>query len=57
MLKIAKKTGLARENLYNSLSHTGNPTLHTVTKVVDALGYHLSLTPNTSHQTPKQAAN
>jgi probable addiction module antidote protein len=50
MLKIAKKTGLARENLYNSLSHAGNPTLRTITHVMDALGYRLTFTPKTSQQ-------
>ncbi|MDO5561858.1 MAG: putative addiction module antidote protein [bacterium] len=44
MLKISKKTGLARENLYNSLSYSGNPTLHTVTQVMSVLGYRLSFT-------------
>lgn len=43
MLQIAKKTGLGREQLYNSLSESGNPTLSTVTKVAGALGYSLAL--------------
>lgn len=50
MLSIAKETGLAREQLYNSLSDTGNPTLITLTKVVDALGYSLSLKPKAKYK-------
>ena len=45
MLKVAKKTGLARENLYTSLSENGNPTLQTLFAVIDALGYQLKIVP------------
>jgi probable addiction module antidote protein len=56
MLKTAKKSGLDRSGLYHSFSSSGgDPRLSTLTKVVNSLGYHLSLTPNAPHQTPKQA--
>jgi len=45
MLDIAKKTGLAREHLYNSLGENGNPTLRTLTAIVDTLGYQLKIMP------------
>jgi probable addiction module antidote protein len=45
MSKLAAKTGLARENLYKSLSSGGNPEFATVKKVVDGLGLHLKFTP------------
>ena len=49
ILDIAKKTGLAREHLYNSLSENGNPTLHTLTTVIDTLGYQLRIEPKTDN--------
>jgi probable addiction module antidote protein len=45
ILGISKKTGLAREHLYNSLSENGNPTLNTLTAVIDTLGYKLVIEP------------
>jgi probable addiction module antidote protein len=38
MSKIAKATGLAREQLYKTLSAEGKPELSTVLKVMSALG-------------------
>lgn len=38
MSKIARETGLAREQLYKSLSATGNPTLETLMAVLKAIG-------------------
>jgi probable addiction module antidote protein len=46
MAKIAKKTGLGRESLYKALSKEGNPEFLTVLKVVQALGYRLTITAN-----------
>jgi probable addiction module antidote protein len=46
MMDIAKKTGLTREHLYTSLSENGNPTLQTLTTIVNTLGYQLSIVPN-----------
>ena len=42
MTKIAKETGLAREQLYKSLSATGNPTLETTLAVMKAIGFQLT---------------
>jgi probable addiction module antidote protein len=41
MTKVARETGLAREQLYKSLSETGNPTLETTLAVMKALGFRL----------------
>jgi probable addiction module antidote protein len=38
MTKVARETGLAREQLYRSLSEHGNPTLETMLAVMKALG-------------------
>ena len=45
MSEIARKTGLGRQALYNSLSESGNPTLETLMAVLDALGLELSVQP------------
>jgi probable addiction module antidote protein len=50
MLEVANKTGLTREHLYTSLSESGNPTLQTLTKIMDALGYQLSFVPKTKRK-------
>ncbi len=42
MTRVARKTGLAREALYRSLSSDGNPELGTVLKVLYALGLQLT---------------
>jgi probable addiction module antidote protein len=42
MTKIARKTGLAREQLYKSLSTTGNPTLEMTLAVMKAIGFELT---------------
>lgn len=42
MAKIAKKTGLSREQLYRSFSENGNPTLKTTLAVMKALGIQLT---------------
>jgi probable addiction module antidote protein len=39
MTKVAKETGLAREQLYRSLSENGNPTLETTLAVLKSLGF------------------
>ena len=44
MTMLAKKTHLAREALYTSLSRKGNPRLDTLTKVLDAAGLRLTVT-------------
>jgi probable addiction module antidote protein len=45
MTEIARQTGLGRQALYNVLSKNGNPTLETLTAVLDALGLQLSVQP------------
>jgi probable addiction module antidote protein len=43
MTEIAKTTGLGRQALYTALSENGNPTLETLTSVLDALGLELTV--------------
>jgi probable addiction module antidote protein len=50
MIDIAGKTGLTREHLYTSLSESGNPTLQTLTKIMDTLGYKLAVVPKGNKQ-------
>lgn len=42
MSRIARETGLAREQLYRSLSENGNPTLETTLAVLKAIGFGIS---------------
>lgn len=43
MSEIARNAGVGRQALYNSLSDNGNPTLETLTAVLDALGLQLTV--------------
>ena len=43
MAQIAKDLNLARESLYRSLSPDGNPSFTTIVKVLDNLGFQLSV--------------
>jgi probable addiction module antidote protein len=43
MAQIARELNLNRESLYRSLSQDGNPSFNTVAKVLDNLGYQLSV--------------
>jgi probable addiction module antidote protein len=43
MTQIANDLNLSRESLYRSLSPDGNPSFSTVMKVLDTLGFQLSL--------------
>ncbi|MCL1969825.1 MAG: putative addiction module antidote protein [Bacteroidetes bacterium] len=43
MTQIARDLNLARESLYRSLAQNGNPSFNTVAKVLDNLGYQLSV--------------
>jgi probable addiction module antidote protein len=43
MAAMAKELGLNRESLYRSLSPEGNPSFSTVAKVLDNLGFQLSV--------------
>ncbi len=43
MSEIARKTGLGRQALYTALSENDNPTLETLTALLDALGFELTV--------------
>ena len=43
MAKISKELGLNREGLYTALSGEGNPSFITVARVLDNLGFRLSI--------------
>ncbi len=45
MTEMARQTGLGRQALYNALSENGNPTLQTLTTVLDSLGLQLTVQP------------
>ena len=43
MAQIARELNLNRESLYRSLSQEGNPSFSTIAKVLDNLGFQLSV--------------
>lgn len=43
MAGLAAEIGVKRQQLYRALSEDGNPTLETLTKVIAALGFRLSV--------------
>jgi probable addiction module antidote protein len=43
MSEIARKAGVGRQALYSALSDNGNPTLDTLTAVLNALGLQLTV--------------
>lgn len=43
MSGLAAETGVKRQQLYRALSEDGNPTLETLTKVIRALGFRLTV--------------
>ena len=43
MAQIARELNLNRESLYRSLSQDGNPSFSTIAKVLDNLGFQLSI--------------
>lgn len=47
LTRLAKEANLNRESLYKALSPKGNPTVRTLNKMVNQLGYRLTLTPIT----------
>lgn len=49
MTKIAKQTGLSREQLYRSFSAKGNPTLKTILAVMGAIGIDITARPHVAH--------
>lgn len=44
--QLAEKTGLAREQLYRTLSERGNPRLYNLEKILEAVGLHISFRPS-----------
>lgn len=42
---LAKKTNLQREHLYTMLSKKGNPSFENIIKIIQALGYDVSIKP------------
>ncbi|MEX8518563.1 MAG: addiction module antidote protein [Leptothrix sp. (in: b-proteobacteria)] len=47
MTQLARDTGMSREGLYKALSGEGNPSFATVLKVARALGFRMTLQPDT----------
>ncbi len=45
MANLAKETGLNRESLYKALSQDGNPRYETLTTIIKAMGFRLSVSP------------
>lgn len=45
MTDVARRAGLGRESLYKALSANGNPEFATVLKVIQALGFRLTVKP------------
>ena len=43
MAKVASRAGVNRETLYRTLSDEGNPTLDTLSSVLDALGLEIAV--------------
>lgn len=43
MAEVAKQAGVTRASLYKSLSADSNPRFETISKIVEALGGHLSV--------------
>lgn len=43
--QLAKKTRLNREHLFRMLSKSGNPRLHSLRQLIEALGFKLVLQP------------
>ena len=43
MTSLQEKTGLKRETLYKALGEDGNPTLDTLTRILDAFGVRLAV--------------
>jgi probable addiction module antidote protein len=57
MARLAKTTGLNRQNLYRTLSDAGNPTWERIEKIFDGLGYPLrAISKKTLEAMPAAAA-
>jgi probable addiction module antidote protein len=49
MSELTRRSGIAREALYRSLSATGNPRLSTLNAVLKAFHLRLSVAPESAH--------
>jgi probable addiction module antidote protein len=56
MAKVAKDSGLQRETLYRSFSEQGNPTLGTLSSVLNAVGLRLTVEADSRIRTSKRRA-
>jgi probable addiction module antidote protein len=45
-IQTAKELGVSEKHLYKMLSPTGNPTIENLQKIVNKLGYHLTIERN-----------
>ncbi|MBN4079631.1 putative addiction module antidote protein [bacterium AH-315-C08] len=50
--KISKQTNLSRESMYKTLSTKGNPTFKSLNKLVDTVGFQISIKPKKSVRKP-----
>ncbi len=50
MTKVAEEAGLNRQTLHKAFSEAGNPTLETLTKVLDTIGLQLDVKPKVLEQ-------
>ncbi|MDK4680312.1 addiction module antidote protein [Kingella negevensis] len=48
IMQVAKEAGVSRESLYKSLSDTTKPRYETISKVLNALGMKITVTPKHS---------
>ena len=46
MSRAARRAGIARESIYQSLSKKGKPQFSTILSVIDSLGYQLAVIPH-----------
>jgi probable addiction module antidote protein len=47
MTKLSEKSSKGRSSLYKTVTSTGNPYLRSTNEILHALGFHLSVTPDT----------
>ncbi|MBR5951448.1 MAG: putative addiction module antidote protein [Actinomycetaceae bacterium] len=56
MTALAKELGVSRSSLYRSLSKDGNPSLKTISDVIELLGGHIAISLNeeNKHRVPEE---
>jgi probable addiction module antidote protein len=47
MTKLSEKSSKSRNSLYKTVTSSGNPYLRSTNEILHALGFHLSVTPDT----------